>query len=175
MARKRKGSESILARVSAGTGRSPLFRWMYENYDGLTAVAAANRLAWRALCKEFASAGLTDNEGKPPTVLTAKKTWQRVRGAVARARAERGTMDKKGSRGGGVPRGPADWRPEPMRVGDELMGRGMSTASPPGGGDTSHSQDAYEGLTPEEASRLSLLRARRQIAAVSGRDPNKVK
>jgi len=59
--------------------RSPLARWMLRNYDAFAARYTARRADWSVLAQVFADAGLTDADGKPPTGVTARKTWQRVR------------------------------------------------------------------------------------------------
>jgi hypothetical protein len=178
MARKRKGVGAIMAKAAAGAGRSLLFRWMYENYEGLTAAASGKRFGWRSLCEEFARAGLTDSEGKAPTILTAKKTWQRVqREAEKRRAAPSAGLEERPKKERS--QAALDWRPEPIRPEGREGGKGEPTPRGPieksGTDPASDSQSDYEGLTDEEASRLSLLRFRRHLASRSGRDPNKVK
>jgi hypothetical protein len=59
---------------------------MVENHDELANAASGRRLQWTRLCARFAEVGLTDANGNPASERTARKTWERVRRAVAEAR-----------------------------------------------------------------------------------------
>jgi hypothetical protein len=74
-----------------GTFRSPLWRWMRENHDSLSALFEVASPAWASLAETFGGMGLTDREGKNPTAETARKTWYRVRRDMKRVRAAQRT------------------------------------------------------------------------------------
>jgi hypothetical protein len=75
--------------IANGTLRSPLWRWMHQNHDRLSALFEQAPPAWEVLVETFAGMGLTDRAGKNPTAETARKTWYRVRRNIAAARARR--------------------------------------------------------------------------------------
>jgi hypothetical protein len=80
-------TRQIMNQVERPDARSPLFHWLYEHHDELLARAPSGRISWKHLCGLMAAAGLTDLRGQAPTPALAKLTWQRVRRAVAAARA----------------------------------------------------------------------------------------
>ena len=61
------------------SGRSPLFLWMFEHYDQLTAaVTSVGRPDWISATEEFARLGLTNREGEKLNAALVRKTWSRV-------------------------------------------------------------------------------------------------
>ena len=84
-------TKDILAAIEKGqqtAARSSLSRWMRRHHDELLA-RLGERPDWTALAQLFEEGGLTDRSGKPASPETARKAWQRVRKAVAEARARR--------------------------------------------------------------------------------------
>lgn len=86
MSRNSKGLRGVVREITHGANRSSLFWWMVENHDQLASAVGGRRLQWTRLCARFAKLGLTDAIGHAPSEQTARKTWQRVRRAVAKAR-----------------------------------------------------------------------------------------
>jgi hypothetical protein len=86
MSRNSKGLRGVVREITHGANRSSLFWWMVENHDQLASAVGGRRLQWTRLCGRFAKLGLTDANGHTPSEQTARKTWQRVRRAVAKAR-----------------------------------------------------------------------------------------
>jgi len=86
MSRNSKGLRSVVREITHGANRSSLFWWMVENHDQLASAVEGRRLQWTRLSARFAKLGLTDANGHAPSEQTARKTWQRVRRAVAKAR-----------------------------------------------------------------------------------------
>ena len=65
--------------------RSPLYRWMLENFDQFSGtVAEAGRPNWQALAVAFGEGGLRDRLGKAPSAEGTRQTWFLVRQAVAK-------------------------------------------------------------------------------------------
>ena len=86
----RNGVERVLARnAKPGGKRSPLYRWMRKHHDRLIAEFDEHGTNWRELVKGFAEIGLTDRNGRPPTLRGAQQTWYRVRRDVAADRARK--------------------------------------------------------------------------------------
>jgi len=85
--------------------RSPLYLWMVANFDEFAAsVAEAGRPNWQKLAVEFASLGLTDLKGKPPTPEGARQTWWTVRKVrAAKAAKQAGTARRIHQPTPGVP------------------------------------------------------------------------
>ena len=75
-------------RTHGGPGRSALYRWMRRHHDTLAAAFAETTPAWGPLATELAAVGLTDADGKPPSAISARQTWYRVRRERARARQQ---------------------------------------------------------------------------------------
>ena len=75
-----------------GSRHSSLYHWMAANHDRLLEAWAGRQVRWNDACDLLVILGLTDFDGKPPTVGNAMSTWARVRKAVARARAEAPTV-----------------------------------------------------------------------------------
>ena len=69
--------------------RSSLFWWLFDNHAAIAQRAEGRRLDWTELCTTFRDHGLTDLDGKAPTVRTARMTWWRVRKEHARVEALR--------------------------------------------------------------------------------------
>ena len=97
----------IAAVINGGprhSGRSPLFLWMLEHYDQLTAaVTGVGRPDWISATEEFARLGLTKREGEKLNAALVRKTWSRV---VQVAEAQRTGAQRAGAqraRGAGAP------------------------------------------------------------------------
>jgi hypothetical protein len=86
MSRNSKGLRGVVREITHGANRSSLFWWMVENHDQLASAVGGRRLQWTRLCARFAKLDLTDANSHAPSEQTARKTWQRVRRAVAKAR-----------------------------------------------------------------------------------------
>lgn len=84
-------------RSAALNGKSPLYRWMLDNYQSFSAaIERADKTPdWKAIAATFASDGLTDSKGNPPVASVASGTWYRVQKAVS----ERNARKKAVSRG----------------------------------------------------------------------------
>jgi hypothetical protein len=73
-----------------GPGRhSPLYLWLREHHDALTAAFAESAPAWAALATYLGEHGITDGDAKRPTARGTRDAWWRVRRDVAAARARR--------------------------------------------------------------------------------------
>jgi len=87
MARQKRDTKAILEVIERSGDRSDLFWWMVEQHDEIIKKANGKRINWPSLCAEAARRGRMDRLGQPPSVMTAKKTWQRARKEVEKARA----------------------------------------------------------------------------------------
>src|SRR3954466_11447092 len=59
--------------------RSPLYRWMHENYDRLAAaLSIRHRPSWEALARTAHEAGQTDSRGQAPSRHAVRSVWLRV-------------------------------------------------------------------------------------------------
>lgn len=88
MTQRRRDTKAILRTVVQSERRSPLFRWMVEHHDELVEASGRDGIHWASFCAQAAKRGLTDTQGRPPTADNARKTWERARRAVRKARAE---------------------------------------------------------------------------------------
>ena len=79
----------ILNSIARPKTRSSLFWWLFDNHAAIAQRAEGRRLDWTELCTTFGDHGLTDLDGKAPTVRTARMTWWRVRKEHARVEALR--------------------------------------------------------------------------------------
>lgn len=77
-----KASDARLQRIrdalAEGGQHSKLHRWMVEQYPALRRLFAENGPQWPKLLAFFAEEGLTDADGKPPTLRGAQQTWYRI-------------------------------------------------------------------------------------------------
>ena len=132
MARRSKDSKAILRTLERSDQRSPLFWWMVEHFDEITARSQRGRISWASFCAEVSRQGLTDRDGQPPADATARKTWERVRAAVQQVRAEEEA--KPPPRPGSIypSRISKDWKPSGFRNAAQA-----ATKPPVGGGEIS--------------------------------------
>jgi hypothetical protein len=72
-------TKMVLERIARPNTRSSLFWWLFEHHDAVMQSAEGHRLDWKGLRATFESEGLTDLDGKPATMRTARMTWWRVR------------------------------------------------------------------------------------------------
>jgi hypothetical protein len=86
MARLNRDTRAIRNSVRRNTLQSSLYRWLVKNHDEFATRWAGKKIDWGRVCAELARLGETDTRGKPPTEANARKTWQRVRKAVAASR-----------------------------------------------------------------------------------------
>jgi hypothetical protein len=86
MARQKRDTKAILKTIERSGDRSDLFWWMVEQHDEIIKKANGSRINWPSVCAAAAERGRMDRLGQPPSVMTAKKTWQRARKAVAASR-----------------------------------------------------------------------------------------
>lgn len=77
---------AVVAGLPRLAGRSPLFRWMFENREEFAAVIGSPP-DWSNLAVGFARTKLLDRNGKPPTAETARITWWKVRRYAAELNA----------------------------------------------------------------------------------------
>jgi len=108
MPMSKKELDSFRRDIARGPYRPPLFWWLLEHYDELTAEHASTRQDWISHCKRMAGQGVVDARGQTPSCETARKAWQKVRKEVAAGRVKRP--------GDTVPPTPpsrqrADWQP----------------------------------------------------------------
>ena len=75
--------------VRAGSGFSPLFRWMRANHDVFAELVDGARPNWTAIVAAFAQMGIAQPDGSPINAATARHTWWRCRRDVAARRAKR--------------------------------------------------------------------------------------
>jgi hypothetical protein len=59
-------------------GRSPMQRWLYENYDQILAAMPGPRRNWRVLAEAAIEAGQTDADGNPPNANSMRAAFSRV-------------------------------------------------------------------------------------------------
>ena len=67
--------------------RGTLRAWMAENRAAFEERLLTRKPDWPTLAGVFASAGLLDSRGNPPTAEATRKTWQRVKGPVRTQKA----------------------------------------------------------------------------------------
>jgi hypothetical protein len=91
MTAAKRDREHLRVDISRSEERSPLFWFLFDNYEWITELSNGRRLPWKKLCIRFEEMGLTGRLGKSAGPLTAKSTWQRVRKEAARI-AERAAM-----------------------------------------------------------------------------------
>jgi hypothetical protein len=130
--------KNILAAIDKANpmrARSPLARWMLQNYDAFAARYTPRRADWSVLAQVFAEAGLTDADGKPLNRVTARKTWQRVqqmRRQMALAESPQTRQPPSPSPTAAVPLGEDNQDPPPRRFGKAtLRGHTPSAPAPP--------------------------------------------
>ena len=97
-------TDVILNGIARPKTRSSLFWWLFDNHAAIAQRAEGRRFDWTELCTTFRDQGLTDLDGKAPTVRTARMTWWRVRKEHARIEALRAAERAERERlGGGEP------------------------------------------------------------------------
>jgi hypothetical protein len=87
-------TSAIMASIARPATRSSLFWWLLDNHAAILESASGRKLDWRRLCTNFRDQGLTDLEGKPPTLRTARMTWWRVRKEHARIETQRAERER---------------------------------------------------------------------------------
>jgi len=122
-------TRAILKTIARGEDRSPLFWWMVENHDRIAA-SSRGRISWKGVCSEAAARGLTDANGNPPSMRTARETWRKARSLVAAEREREATTPR---RVGATPpsRLPKDWKPEAFRLQASTQAPPAARSSPP--------------------------------------------
>jgi hypothetical protein len=150
----------ILRAVAKGRQRSALFWFLYQHHDEIL-TAAKGKLSWQHLVAEFRYLGLTDRNGCPPSLNTAKVTWQRVRRTLARERSVMATGVS--SRQRQPSRMSPEWRPlvaaaEPTD--GELQRRALETDPAASRSPTSQTNQDPEAM---------LAELRREVGGRSGR------
>ena len=109
--------------------RSSLFVYMVEHHAELRGVLVrAGRPNWKALSKEFAAAGLTDINGKPPTDAVSRNTWIKVCALVAKEGAP--TIRRGHEQPSVAAANLAEDQPEPLTSGVAVPRRTWPSASP---------------------------------------------
>jgi hypothetical protein len=134
--------KDILAAIDKANpmrARSPLARWMLQNYAAFAARYSPRRADWSVLAQVFAEAGLTDADGKPLNRVTARKTWQRVQQmqkqmalAVSPQTRQPPSRPPSPSSTAAAPLGEHNQDPPPRRFGKAtLRGHTPSAPAPP--------------------------------------------
>jgi hypothetical protein len=130
--------KNILAAIDKANpmrARSPLARWMLQNYAAFAARYTPRRADWSVLAQVFAEAGLTDADGKPLNRVTARKTWQRVQQMqkqMALAESPQTRHPPSPSPTAAVPLGEDNQDPPPRQFGKAtLRGHTPSAPAPP--------------------------------------------
>jgi hypothetical protein len=141
MSRNSKGLRGVVREITHGANRSSLFWRMVENHDQLASAVGGRRLQWTRLCARFAKLGLTDANGHAPSEQTARKTWQRVRRAVAKARELAAANQSARPQSRYPSRISRDWRPpmpsssdRPERPIESVRTLGLKTPACPNAG-----------------------------------------
>lgn len=68
---------------------SPLYRWMVDNYAAMAQAITGKKVRWDRLSAAAIADGLTTRDGREPSGQTLRKTWYRVRKAIAALQEER--------------------------------------------------------------------------------------
>ena len=76
MAKKAGKVQRALAEKLLET-RSPLFRWLYDNYEEIEPALRVRR-SWQALALTAKDAGITGADKKGPSRQAVRKAWERV-------------------------------------------------------------------------------------------------
>lgn len=108
MARQNRDTKAILRTIERSEQRSKLFWWMVDQHDEIIGKANGKKIDWPSVCAEAAKRGKLDRSGNPPSVVTAKKTWQRARKEVAAGRATEATQPPRHIYPSRIDK---DWRP----------------------------------------------------------------
>ncbi len=108
MARQNRDTKAILKTIERSEQRSKLFWWMVEQHDEIIRKANGKRIDWPSVCAEAARRGKTDRLGNAPSVVTAKKTWQRARKDVDAARGAVAAQPQPPAHPSRIDK---DWRP----------------------------------------------------------------
>jgi hypothetical protein len=58
--------------------RSPLTRWLKQNFEVVTTAKREGMLVWAALAKELEKEGVVDSRGRPPTPAAIRQAWRRL-------------------------------------------------------------------------------------------------
>ncbi len=85
----------------AQSRRSPLYRWLRENYADIATAMSLPRPSWTALAETAVEAGQVDDNGKPPNANSVRAAWIRVcrdlgKPHSTRLRASTATMPETG-------------------------------------------------------------------------------
>ncbi|RBP13096.1 hypothetical protein DFR50_11265 [Roseiarcus fermentans] len=100
-------TKAVLDEIARPKTRSSLFWWLLDHYDAVVHSAEGRRHDWKGLCATFADQGLTDRDGEPATMHTARMTWWRVRKEKVRLdalrAAERAERESRAAANGSRP------------------------------------------------------------------------
>ena len=99
MAQRQLGLTKVLKHVERGPRRSTLFYWMVEHHDRLIRSWPSHGVVWSELSREFDALGLTDRNGRKPSVKCSRQTWERARTAVQKHRAREAAQSAKSNAG----------------------------------------------------------------------------
>lgn len=149
MARRTRDTIAILRTIERNQRRSSLFWWLLDHHDDMVQAAQAGRINWTAFCIEAAHRGLTDTKGAVPTPENGRKTWSRVRRAVAEARQRQAA--KPPPRPGSVypSRMPKNVRPVSM---GSPQGGALDSVTGPRASVPSRTSDGEGGVPPSASS-----------------------
>ena len=108
MARQNRDTRAIENTVARNKLRSTLFHWMSKHHDAIIERWDGDKIDWGTFCLELTELGLTDLTGKPASEKTARQTWFRARGAVAKKKKAKAAQPPTPINPSRVSK---DWRP----------------------------------------------------------------
>jgi len=74
---------------SGAWAHSPIYRWMVDNYAVMARAITGKNVRWEKLSAAAVSDGLTTRDGRDPSGETLRRTWYRVRKAIAALQEKR--------------------------------------------------------------------------------------
>jgi hypothetical protein len=150
-------TQMVLERIARPNTRSSLFWWLFEHHDAVTQSAEGRRLDWKGLRATFEVQGLTDLDGKPATMRTARMTWWRVRKEKARIDALRAAERAERERRAAA--SPRRDMPSQFRKGD--YGPPLATTSPTAKLPATTARQAEQGLQLSTAEGVVITKVTR--------------
>ena len=144
MSKQPRGLQAVLKDLAQSPEHSPLFWYMLEHHAAMLEATGGRRVRWSpSLLAKLAALGLTDGEGKPPSMESARRTWRHVRAELAAQRSYQltGVKPKRQQ----PSRMPATWQPpvaqpqplasapQPAPAHDSLLASTTDSDDPPPG------------------------------------------
>ena len=172
MKTKRPSEKALFKTVRHRPDRSSLFHWLAANHDRLLAESDGCRLSWLKLCERFAEMGLTDQQGRSPSVATARKTWERVRQAVAAKRHRAAVYNATGLSPRSLMPSATRRERQPIETGHQT-GRTAPASQPPSPSSSTNAPgEPVQGETSQSVrltGKEKIARLRRTLEERSGR------